>query len=965
MIKHLQDLRFTYNTSTVMLNTPNKKINLQELVNLITDLDDVHPDYFKIGSEFKYYINLNTPVSDIKKIITPYKQKLRWFQLSGYQSRGHTNIGIEYNGCVQIDIDFKEVGGDVKALEVKNLLSTLPYVVFAGISPSGVGVKGLVATDNYNKDIHINVLNEVLEAIDKNTTIDILKYKDPIACSTPCFEFKDANLYYNENAIQFVSNPTFKAKRKTIKITKSPTQTSNKTNQFVEVQYTKREREKRLDDAFTRASRKHKGDKATPFYTCIAGIVINYGIGPTHLLKYLKELDSSITPGQEASILDMYTRYGYQSLDYLDGIEANEAWDNDENKTKHYLSANQYLSDINISLTENAIVEAGTGVGKSRWWCMSLTQKRVLVVPTIALALQIAKSYNAKPFCTNNWKVENGDNLIVVTYSSLPKLSNLIDVEDYIVGVDESHNTTSSTNTSYLLKVLNDVVDLLPSFKNYFLLTATPLFNYHPHIKDLRTIKVIRENTIKKHLYSVKYKDLFTTIKDLAVNSKKSNQDFLVFYNDTNIKKMGKLIATLDPLNVGVINAKTKDTQAFNDIAIDGDMSKYDGVVATTVIKEGISITKHTDTVNIIVIGKHHAFEIEQLSARFRKAIRVNVFLLYSTKHIDRPSTFDKALEILELEEKAKNTLDFSLGRITDNKVLRLENKLGIEVLRLKDGVVVLDYLRMSFEIFDKEKYQQSIDIDRMKRDLGVFGFEFKRFASNKNEMTKEEKATVVEKNRPNIEQYTMELEECYDLVLLDDVFDNSRKLNDNTLPTIERDIRFRVAGLVRYTDNKTVKEAIDIIKSIGLNKKKWSTLKFQIDIQTFKTDDEFMRNTKQPMSNLIREFYSTLTHGTVGTSDEFRVIINQITSKHLPHANHSKTRTTQILNAFCETKLRKVTIDGTRVNMIEIVNHNPTRLNINTTAYNATSDGATFGTNGDGLFQELLLGMTSKITKK
>ena len=121
---------FAYPTSDITNpKSFNKGVTLEILYNIITN--DKPANYDKIGEITINGLNNNVDVKKIKQDIAPYKMKLPFALFSGYQATGHDNKNLIYNGCIQIDIDIKEKGGDKKALEVKEALSKLPYIALA------------------------------------------------------------------------------------------------------------------------------------------------------------------------------------------------------------------------------------------------------------------------------------------------------------------------------------------------------------------------------------------------------------------------------------------------------------------------------------------------------------------------------------------------------------------------------------------------------------------------------------------------------------------------------------------------------------------------------------------------------------------------------------------------------------------------------------------------------------------
>jgi hypothetical protein len=140
---------YSYSYSSVLdTKSINHTISIDRLIGIIKE--PPHSAHKKIPNLITQYVKgegLNK--KDILSKARQQKLKLPWLLLSGTQLQGHNNKDISYNGAIQIDIDIKEIGGNKKALEIKEKLSKLPFVQLACISPSSYGVKAIVHTTNY------------------------------------------------------------------------------------------------------------------------------------------------------------------------------------------------------------------------------------------------------------------------------------------------------------------------------------------------------------------------------------------------------------------------------------------------------------------------------------------------------------------------------------------------------------------------------------------------------------------------------------------------------------------------------------------------------------------------------------------------------------------------------------------------------------------------------------------------
>jgi predicted P-loop ATPase len=188
--------------------TQNELINLSQLIELIKS--DAPSNALKIRKIVKNGFNQNIDAKKIKTQIKPLKNSLPFVLFSGFCSIHHNDKTLVYNGCLQLDIDFKFAGGDVKAIELKQVVKSLPYVVLAAISPSGYGLKCLIATDNFEFDYaqkiskknytskHEKISKILISELAEKFDIDI-KLFDFVGASQPCFVPYDKEVYFNPN----------------------------------------------------------------------------------------------------------------------------------------------------------------------------------------------------------------------------------------------------------------------------------------------------------------------------------------------------------------------------------------------------------------------------------------------------------------------------------------------------------------------------------------------------------------------------------------------------------------------------------------------------------------------------------------------------------------------------------------------------------------------------------------------
>ena len=932
------DLTFAYSTSTVTnSNSINQAVSLSEMVHIIRNTVPTS-SYNSIADITIAGLNSGRQIKDIKAEIAPLKTNLPFFLFSGFQAVGHNNKGLEYNGCCQVDIDFKEEFGDQMALNAKESLSKLSYVLFAGISPSGVGVKALIRTSNLDKANHLTALKEVIEKVASDINVPSA-YFDIVGASQPVFQFVDSQLYVNEQADTFNIVGSFTKKVPTSYLNN----TSKKSLQNVNFKFstlTKSQVEKALKIAYNSASKRRGSIVDTTFLQSYAGSAITFGVEYKDAYNYLITKGHSVdmTDKRTKSLNDMYNLYSdsFGTVDVSYNIETIEYSVNDS----FNLDADQMLSDLDLDLSVNSVIQSPTGSGKSFYVGSKLEMNRVMICPTQSLVRQFAQEYGASPFYADAKELTNR-NFIVTTYKSFNNLCKLINTSDYTLFIDEAHNTTSSASHTFLLKELNEVVDLVGNFKNYHLLTATPLFNFHPSLNNLKLINVTKKSTIIKVLHDVRYTDFYKTLQDGVTDTVNKDGQFVVLSNNTDeTARLGRIQACLNNFNTVTINATKKDDDSFIEVAIDGNMTKCQGIIATTVIKEGNSITKHAKLINIFVDGNFHPAELTQFAARFRSATEVNIYLMKSDKSTDGFCSFSLSEACAEVADLAfqhatlRNAIESSKYVIKEQ--LRVMNDLDKFYFRNVDGKIVEDYLAMSNVVFNLEKDAANTDFDYMAEYMVRFDWTSANMITDTTVMSEADKQGITNIVELNKSAKELHIEVIMNQLSTESIWMNESILESNTITDkVEKDIRYKVSVLANYSGDKDINVAINMLNNITLSKQAWTSFTKAINIQKLRTKSDFILNDDNQISNYINDVYNTFNIGSSYSSDDLQSMLNSILDKHFPvKSNVTKTKANQILNTFFTLTRKSVRTNGKVVDNFVITNDNPTNLTINTDAY-------------------------------
>lgn len=904
------EIVFAYSQSDITNpKSSNESVSLANLFHIITN--DKPANYDKIGEITINGLNNNVEVKKIKKDITPYKMKLPFALFSGFQPNGHDNKNLIYNGCIQIDIDIKEKNGDVKALEVKKQLSKLPYIALACISPSQVGVKALIFTDNFDIEKHLAVSSSVINQVSDAIDLDV-KYFDNLGASQPVFVPFDKECYVNYNYT--VVNTTDLLKNDEVnskKVKKYSNKTTNKA-----VQDTKKtvlgdeDKQLALELSWKYAVKTKGTEFATPFIQSFVGCTIKFGVSADDAVDFLltKVDKTDLCQKRTNSVYDMYHRYSYNFATAAIEHEIDEVTFNNTANLQYTIKSK--LSELNIDLSVNSFIKSPTGSGKSYYVGNVVKEKRVMVVPTQSLVLQFAKEYNATPFFQDAKTVAD-DNFIVTTYSSLMKLTTKINTKEYVLFVDEAHNFTASANPFFLLDEMNEVLELLSSFKNFHLLSATPLFNNEPLINSLRLIEIkLEKQLIRKQIVKMSAVDTLKSIKTIADDCFSKNIQFIVLSNNTNEEgRLGKIQSVLSHLNIATVNSKTKTTEDYYSIAIDGDMTNCDGFITTTVIKEGNSITKHSSEVTVIVDGSFHPAELEQIAARFRNAKIVNLVIVKSAKSKNTYIPFN-------IEEELNNINEVIVNLENVRKAIEKSTLIYNELSTLstlernyfredENGELVVDKLHISNRIFEIEKRVANADLRYMISYLRKLGWEHDTVIdsqSSTNTLISSEKEKVKLDIESKKEINTAKMEGVYEDILQHDFKHNSTVLeqlkNDSKSDSKEIEIRSLVNYIYNnYECNNDVTAVLETVKKYNTKQSK-SFIYSNTNIRKIKENMDL----NNPLHKFVKEVYETFKIGKRYSTDVmYEMFINCLKNNNLfnKETHGSKNKITNIVKSF------------------------------------------------------------------
>ncbi|HBF1563006.1 TPA: DEAD/DEAH box helicase family protein [Clostridioides difficile] len=264
---------------------------------------------------------------------------------------------------------------------------------------------------------------------------------------------------------------------------------------------------------------------------------------------------------------------------------------------------------------------APTGAGKSYSFINTLKKlktKALFILPNASNVEQAMHEYGI-PGAYDKIPVgeafKNG-NLVVMTWDKTEKLINT-DLSEYIIVVDEIHQTYTDAYRGKAIKNLNNIMS---KCKGRIDITATPTkleFEIYDYIIEY-TQKQKTEYKVK--LYNDFDNKNFTEMINIINKSKNS----AMLMND-----ISTLEFIRDSVNkkVGVVYADGKEeNELYNRIVKNSDMKDYETLLNTTTILAGVNIN-NKDITDIIIVNIKDVGAIKQYVARFRNLKKVNVHI--------------------------------------------------------------------------------------------------------------------------------------------------------------------------------------------------------------------------------------------------------------------------------------------------------------------------------------------------
>lgn len=300
----------------------------------------------------------------------------------------------------------------------------------------------------------------------------------------------------------------------------------------------------------------------------------------------------------------------------------------------------EVISDVE-KLTEidgKKLIIAECGLGKSVMVVnLAKTRKVLFLAPTVSIATQMADEYFAKTkqhatlLCS---KVEGyitnknlNSNLVIAVYDSLIKTVSLgINISEYVIFVDEVHQTVLAT--TYRQSAIDTMESLIGT--NYITLTATP---YSLVAEDYSKVLFIKRKVDKNRLVKFyrKQRNINTIeyIEHIVKNIK--GKAIILCNNSKSAEDLSEVLQALGRKTV-VVDASTNKQTRTKIVKEKKFPQGIDTIITTEALSDGVSLYD-TDITDMILMKQNiNLNHLIQFPARARKSNPVVHYILAESR---------------------------------------------------------------------------------------------------------------------------------------------------------------------------------------------------------------------------------------------------------------------------------------------------------------------------------------------
>jgi len=745
--------------------TPNTQITIEDLRKIVTHRTYCRPSYDVLPTlAAAWYESGDRSAFDQ---FNRLKKDQPWLIMSGFCLIGHDNQSLQYNGCVQVDIDLKFSGGDKKALEILQKIKNLQPigVLFAGISGSTYGVKILFSTTATEVGQHAAASKQAIAYLAKLLQVDV-KYFDHLGASQPCFipyERTPEQHYFRPDATQFdVCLLPAVVDQRPIQKYFEPGDGANDVRLAAEFMCGK---------SWTSKGR-------TDYLSIMTACKSLFSDGEQvawNILENCPQWLESTTRKQWANQWRTTKNNPNESGGFLFKLAYAARWESPQQQAKRerleakqridqerkaaplqkavevqpapdlnnlqalpgeYLGATLQRHNVALDSIIGTRVTSPTGSGKTTLVADIVKQypdrKFIIVLPTIATINRICERHpDAVKFVGGARKLDGNERFIVTTAQSFKKLTGrLNNHKEWSIFFDESHGFTSDTARGYKLKSLREFHTIAKNLQiPVTYLTGSDLYNFHPDFLKLQRITVTAPNRIQKAATLIDANHVLATAVQSVRASVEAGRFPVLLLNDKYLK-LAEVKTALQDISIAILNSETKEDDLFKQITKTGQIpAGVQAIVTTSVFKEGNDIHDGR-AFDFIVVGAHHSSAIEQLSARARNAASVQVQIIRHDQRKTDSRQFDpikyadyvaNKAQALCNEQNNLSPTDDTLAIFFERNFRRALQYSPVEADQ--DGRLHVDYFGVNNEVFLAETAHEYQNDAYLINNLQKYGF--------------------------------------------------------------------------------------------------------------------------------------------------------------------------------------------------------------------------------------------------
>ena len=674
-----------------------------------------------------------------------------------------------------------------------------------------------------------------------------------------------------------------------------------------------------------------KGNRTA--YTLFVASRLNwFGVSMADALAALEQVHQISAYTDHADRLrDVYTRYRSEhgTKVFFSRKKASESVSGflkdyvpSKREVQYNASIERYLTEYQLPETGNFILNVPTNSGKTFFFAKGVKCKRILLVPSVALARQIESKYGIIAVY-EGVSVHRHTDVIVATYEALPRLVQVLNVPEYDLYIDESHAFVQSSDLAFRNKPLSYVAEFMEYFNRTVLLTGTWLKTETPAFKDFELVN-IQSKGKEVGLFTYVVSKHKTEALKQHISRNKATRHAIYFNNKSKAQELAK---ALERANLGrylLLTSVTKNLPAQAEFIRSGELKPaYAGVIFTDVIREGLGIENVGVSFDVHILTKADSTTTEQVINRVRNVVprayyyateTAKVSNIYRTE-ADRlayeRTLFSEALEQVERLEQVRSVIlanrlegAYQLVRRDERATNQFTDKYRNQLVNVSteadraNSVNALGVANSAYKWYsDAERANPKMLLDT----LATFGYKIRIVTPNTDVSTISE----------DLKAAGLEIKEAHQQQIREVLADFAEKGSESYISEVleskesthtEKDLAFKYLYLHKRLAN--VSDVLEILTTVGTNTKSWNKTRSVLDNQiSVNTQIQHKRSTNA----VLRGFASAFEIGKAYTSDQIYTAVKAVLARHkktaTSAANLTKVKAVQLFKEWYTTE--------------------------------------------------------------